>query len=39
MVGLIICALGLVFGLVIYKQLENGAEVHDSMRATSWFHL
>ena len=32
--GLVICALGLLFGLVIYSQLKN-AEVHESMREIS----
>ncbi len=32
--GLAVCALGIVFGLVIYKQLEN-APVHKSMRDVS----
>ncbi len=30
MIGLLVCALGLVFGLVIYKQLQN-MPVHSSM--------
>src|SRR5512142_2621543 len=34
MIGLIICALGLLFGLVIYKQLK-GLPVHKSMREVS----
>ena len=34
MVGLVICGLGLLFGLTIYTQLKNMA-VHDSMRAIS----
>src|SRR6476661_10725500 len=29
--GLVVCALGLIFGLVIYTQLKNMA-VHESMR-------
>ena len=33
-VGLLICALGMVFGLVIYKQLKN-LPVHKSMREVS----
>jgi K(+)-stimulated pyrophosphate-energized sodium pump len=32
--GLVICALGLIFGLVIYTRLKNMA-VHSSMRAIS----
>jgi K(+)-stimulated pyrophosphate-energized sodium pump len=32
--GLIVCAMGLIFGLVIYKQLE-GMEVHKSMLEVS----
>jgi K(+)-stimulated pyrophosphate-energized sodium pump len=32
--GLVICALGLLFGLAIYTQLKNMA-VHESMRAIS----
>jgi K(+)-stimulated pyrophosphate-energized sodium pump len=32
--GLVVCALGLIFGLVIYTQLKNMA-VHESMRAIS----
>ena len=32
--GLAVCALGLLFGLVIYSQLKN-AEVHSSMREIS----
>jgi K(+)-stimulated pyrophosphate-energized sodium pump len=32
--GLIVCVLGAVFGLVVYKQLEN-APVHKSMREVS----
>src|SRR2546426_633606 len=32
--GLVICALGLLFGLTIYTRLKN-MEVHDSMRAIS----
>ncbi|HEY4131350.1 MAG TPA: sodium-translocating pyrophosphatase [Gemmatimonadaceae bacterium] len=32
--GLVVCALGLIFGLVIFTQLKNMA-VHDSMRAIS----
>ena len=32
--GLVICALGMVFGLVIYKQLKN-IPVHKSMRDVS----
>src|SRR5438309_6506471 len=31
MLGLVVCALGLVFGIVIYGQLKN-LPVHDSMR-------
>jgi K(+)-stimulated pyrophosphate-energized sodium pump len=34
MVGLVVCALGLLFGLVIYSRLKNMA-VHSSMRAVS----
>ncbi|HUQ20389.1 MAG TPA: sodium-translocating pyrophosphatase, partial [Gemmatimonadaceae bacterium] len=34
MVGLVVCALGLLFGLVIYSQLKNMA-VHESMREVS----
>ena len=34
MCGLVVCALGLLFGLVIYTQLKNMA-VHESMRAIS----
>jgi K(+)-stimulated pyrophosphate-energized sodium pump len=34
MVGLVVCALGLLFGLVIYKQLQ-GMPVHRSMREVS----
>ena len=34
MFGLIVCALGLAFGLVIYKQLKNMA-VHSSMLEVS----
>jgi K(+)-stimulated pyrophosphate-energized sodium pump len=34
LLGLIVSALGVVFGLVIYKQLEN-APVHKSMREVS----
>src|SRR4051812_10995113 len=34
MLGLIVCALGLVFGLVIYQQLKN-LPVHKSMRDIS----
>jgi len=33
-VGLLICALGMLFGLVIYKQLKN-LPVHKSMREVS----
>ena len=32
--GLVVCALGLIFGLVIFTQLKNMA-VHESMRAIS----
>ena len=32
--GLVICVLGMVFGLVIYKQLK-GLDVHRSMREIS----
>jgi len=32
--GLVVCALGLAFGLVIYSQLKN-MEVHESMREIS----
>ena len=32
--GLVICALGLLFGLAIYTQLKNMA-VHESMRSIS----
>src|SRR6476620_10766606 len=32
--GLVVCALGLIFGLVIYTQLKNMA-VHESMREVS----
>ncbi|HEX2568960.1 MAG TPA: sodium-translocating pyrophosphatase [Polyangia bacterium] len=34
MVGLLVCALGLIFGLVIYSQLKN-LPVHRSMREIS----
>ncbi|HEY7635267.1 MAG TPA: sodium-translocating pyrophosphatase [Gemmatimonadales bacterium] len=34
LVGLLVCALGLAFGLVIYTQLKN-LEVHRSMREVS----
>src|SRR4026209_1676145 len=34
MSGLVVCALGLVFGLIIYSQLRN-MRVHESMRAIS----
>src|SRR6185369_674349 len=34
MVGLVVCGLGLLFGLVIYKQLQ-GMPVHRSMREVS----
>ncbi len=34
MLGLVVCALGLLFGLVIYKQLKN-LPVHKSMREIS----
>jgi K(+)-stimulated pyrophosphate-energized sodium pump len=34
MVGLVVCALGLLFGLVIYRQLKRMA-VHESMREVS----
>jgi K(+)-stimulated pyrophosphate-energized sodium pump len=34
MVGIVVCALGLLFGLVIYTRLKNMA-VHESMRAVS----
>jgi K(+)-stimulated pyrophosphate-energized sodium pump len=34
MAGLVVCALGLLFGLVIYSRLKNMA-VHSSMRAIS----
>ncbi|HZH89700.1 MAG TPA: sodium-translocating pyrophosphatase [Pyrinomonadaceae bacterium] len=34
LLGLIVCALGLLFGLVIYKQLKN-LPVHKSMREIS----
>jgi K(+)-stimulated pyrophosphate-energized sodium pump len=34
LVGLVVCALGLGFGLVIYTQLKN-LEVHRSMREVS----
>ncbi len=34
MAGLVICALGLVFGLVIYRQLKN-LPVHEAMREIS----
>jgi len=34
MFGLVVCVLGLVFGLVIYNQLKNMA-VHESMREIS----
>ncbi len=34
LLGLVICALGLLFGLVIYKQLKN-LPVHKSMREIS----
>src|SRR6476646_2507503 len=34
MAGLVVCALGLLFGLVIYSRLKNMA-VHGSMRAIS----
>jgi K(+)-stimulated pyrophosphate-energized sodium pump len=34
MAGLVVCALGLLFGLVIYSRLKNMA-VHESMRAIS----
>jgi K(+)-stimulated pyrophosphate-energized sodium pump len=33
-VGLVVCALGMAFGLAVYKQLEN-APVHKSMREIS----
>ena len=32
--GLVVCALGLLFGLVIYTQLKN-LPVHESMREVS----
>src|SRR5690348_840083 len=31
MVGLLVCALGLIFGLMVFTQLKN-APVHESMR-------
>ncbi len=34
MIGLLVCGLGLLFGLTIYKQLQN-MEVHSSMREIS----
>jgi K(+)-stimulated pyrophosphate-energized sodium pump len=34
LLGLVVCALGLLFGLVIYKQLKN-LPVHSSMREIS----
>ena len=34
LIGLVVCALGLLFGLVIYKQLKN-LPVHKSMREIS----
>ncbi len=34
MLGLVVCGLGLLFGMVIYSQLKNLA-VHDSMREVS----
>jgi K(+)-stimulated pyrophosphate-energized sodium pump len=34
MLGLLVCALGVVFGLVVYQQLKN-APVHRSMREVS----
>jgi K(+)-stimulated pyrophosphate-energized sodium pump len=34
LIGLVVCALGLLFGLVIYKQLKN-LPVHQSMREIS----
>src|SRR6476620_7927803 len=34
MAGLVVCALGLLFGLVIYRQLKN-MPVHQSMREVS----
>src|SRR5262249_5444112 len=34
MLGLVVCALGVVFGLVVYQQLRN-APVHKSMREVS----
>src|SRR5262245_6854421 len=34
MVGLVVCALGLLFGIVIFKQLQ-GLPVHSSMREIS----
>ncbi|HZH31497.1 MAG TPA: sodium-translocating pyrophosphatase [Pyrinomonadaceae bacterium] len=34
LIGLVVCALGLLFGLVIYKQLKN-LPVHGSMREIS----
>jgi len=34
MSGLVVCALGLVFGLIIYSQLKN-MRVHESMREIS----
>jgi K(+)-stimulated pyrophosphate-energized sodium pump len=34
MFGLVVCALGLIFGLVMYTRLKNMA-VHESMRAVS----
>src|SRR5499426_3613287 len=34
MVGLVVCALGLLFGIVIFKQMQ-GLPVHSSMREIS----
>src|SRR5213593_3289959 len=34
MIGLVVCALGLLFGIVIFKQLKN-LPVHESMREIS----
>ena len=34
MSGLVVCALGLIFGLVIYKQLKN-LQVHKAMLEVS----
>src|SRR5436305_840584 len=34
MIGLLVCALGMIFGLMVYTQLKN-APVHESMREIS----